>query len=182
MGCTREIRRIQWILFVIFIVIFGFVSPFYTSDDVDVFAATVIAVTFNPDENLTIDVWPTSYDFSAVYMNSNFSTPANKFTFANNGTGAVNTTIQMTSTAADMTLANGAYTISGNNKYGLEMVAGTISNSSWVSSTVAEILSNNVAGGGTTQTFKMTLYTGPTLTMNYSKQFTNLTIVGNLVS
>ena len=180
MGCKRVNYSILWILFIIGISVFTFVFP--PPDNMRVSAATVIAVTFDPDSNLTIDVWPTSYDFGAVYMDSNFSTPANKFSIANNGTGAVNTTIQMTGTAVDMTLVTGAYVITGNNKYGLHMVAGTISNSSWVMSSTTEILTNNIGGGGTTQTWKMVLYTGPSLTMNFSKQFTNLTVVGNLVS
>ena len=176
MGCTRDINRILWVLLVVGVVLLGFVSP---PGNLKVFAASnIIMVTFDPDGNVSLDVYPNTQAFGTVYIGfSNYTTANTKFTLYNNGTGPVDTTAEVTGTAANMVLQDyaGVY---GSNTYGLRILQGTATNSTWIVSSEYRILSNDTTGGGGTATFGMQLMTGPTMSSNWTTQFLNITILG----
>ena len=156
--------------------VLGFVSP---PGNLKVFAASnQIMVTFDPDGNVSLDVYPTTQAWGVVYMGfSNYTTSNTKFTLVNNGTVQMDSTIEANGTAANMLLQDYASVV-GSNTFGLRILQGTATNSTWLVSTEYRILSNDTVGGGSTATFGMQLMTGPTMSTNWSTQTVWITILG----
>jgi len=154
MGCIEGISRILKICLVLCMLVLAFVSP---PDIMKVSAGNTVTVTFNPDGNVSLNVWPATYDFATIYANSSKATTATYFTIQNNGTvNGMYTDAQITSGAAAMSLYDGVCIDAGDNYYSIN-ASGAISNNTFLHTSEARNFDDNLAKGST-KTFGLTLY------------------------
>jgi hypothetical protein len=88
-------------------------------------ANNTISIDFDPDANVSIDVWPIIYNFSQIYANSSKATSYTYFTIWNNGTqDNMTTDIQITTSPGNFTVAEDS-SPTGMEQYGLLLKGGT---------------------------------------------------------
>jgi len=171
MGCIEGISRILKICLVLCMLVLAFVSP---PDIMKVSAGNTVTVTFDPDGNVSLDVWPATYDFGTIYANSSKATTGTYFTLANNGSvNGMFTDALITSGAAAMTLYDGVCIDAGNNYYSIN-ASGTISNQTFLHTSDSRDFDDNLAKGGT-KTFGLTLYIS-NLTTNLTQRTVTITL------
>jgi len=155
MGCIEYISRILKICLVLSMLVLAFVSP---PNIMRVSGNDTITVTFDPDGNVSLDVWPATWAAGTVYANSSKATTAAYFTLANNGTvNGMYTDIKVTSGAAAMNIYDGQCIDVGKNDYYSINASGTISNQTFIHTGEYRNIDDNLAKGST-KTFGLTIY------------------------
>ena len=152
----------------------------FTPTTINVLAATsdTIAVTFDPQGNISIEVYPSTYDFGSFWSDSNESTTSHYFTFWNNGTvDNMVTDIQTTGSPANLASEDNGIPQS-DNEYALQVWGTTCSASPWVPEGPAVELDSDLDRSGT-ETFGFNLYLS-NITSDWGQQTITVTLSGAL--
>jgi hypothetical protein len=175
MGCTKGnknkgmqlVRKIQCIIISILLAI-TFVTPAVlgTTDE-------VILVWFDPTGDVDINIVVNHTDFDTVTGGTQEATGATAFTLYNNGSIAMDTTIQTNTSVESGNLSLDTDAAPGNDQYSLYII-GACTNQFITSTAVA--WETDLAGGGS-QTFGLRIYLG-NLTVDYGRENTTINVTG----
>lgn len=175
---NMKIKKILMIALVISILSIASFSPI----SITVLAGTTdtITITFDPQGNISLDVFPEEWNLSIVWSYSNESTTNNYFTLWNNGSVDMQTDIQITTSPADLYLDYNN-TPTADNYYGLNLTGATISGRNhWVQETAAIQLDSNIVASASV-TFGFTFYLS-NITANHTWQTLVVTLTGSQTS
>lgn len=145
---------------------------------INVLAATTdtIVVTFDPSGNISIEVYPPTYDFGSMYAVSNESTTADYFTIWNNGTtDNMVTDIRITGSPAAFTIDPDSIPI-GNDNYALRVLQGSVSAAPWVTEAGYTEIDSDIDLTGSDD-FGLNLYIS-NITADHAQQTLTITLQG----
>jgi hypothetical protein len=170
-----EAKKILMIGLVIAMTIFATFAPI----SITVLAADSddITITFNPAGNVSIDVSPGYYNFSTIYASSSKLTTTSYFTIWNNGTiNNMDTDATISTKPANFNIdADSPPT--GNDKYALLALQGSISSAPWFDEAPTYVnLDSDIDMGGS-DTFGLRLYIS-NVTSNFTWQTMVVTLRG----
>jgi len=155
----------------------------FTPVSINVLAGTTdtITITFNPEGNISIDVWPETFNFTDFWSSSYEHTGATYFTLWNNGTvdnmvTDINTSA--TTEEGDLTLDEDSVPTADDN-FALYLAAGGTASGieNWVTASGIELDSDLDRSG--TETFGFTLYLS-NITADHPYQTLVVTLTGAL--
>ena len=177
---NMKIKKILMIGMIIGILLFATFVPIPISI---VKAATTdtIVITFDPEGNISIDVWPETFNFSTFWSDSREHTGGTYFTIWNNGSvDNMVTDINTTSTTeeGDLTLDEDSVP-TADDGFALYLAAGGTASGieNWVTAGGIELDSDLDMSG--TETFGFTLYIS-NITANHTWQTLGVTLTGAL--
>ena len=169
-----EAKKILMIGLVIAMTIFATFAPI----SITVLAADsdTITITFNPAGNISIDVYPGSYNFSTIWAGSSKATTVTYFTVYNNGSiGNMVSSIEVTDDPENLAPDEDSPP-TGNDAYALRVLAGSVSDTPWVKESGWAQLDSDIDKGGSDQ-FGLRLYVS-NLTQNFTWQHMVVTVRG----
>ena len=174
-----KIKKILTIALVTSILSIASFSPI----SITVLAATTdtITITFDPQGNVSLDVFPEEWNLSTVWSYSNESTTNNYFTLWNNGTVDMQTDIQITTSPANLCVEYNISEPTTDNYYALNLTGTTISGKNhWVQELAAIQLDSDIDASAS-DTFGFTFYLS-NITTNHSWQTLVVTLTGSQIS
>jgi len=150
---------------------------------ITVFAATTdtVTITFDPQGNMSIDVGPATWNLSTMWADSNESSGPNYFTIWNNGTtDNMLTEARITTTPAGLTVEESGFGASpADNRYALQVIAGSVSDTPWVAESVYRQIDSEI-DMGQSDNFGLNMYMS-NITTNLSWQTMVVTLRGTSV-
>jgi len=171
MGCKKmELKKIFLIELIVVMLMIAITSP--TIVEVGKAVSDTVVITFNPAGNLTLEVFPATWNVGEMYVNQTIKTSVTNYTAYNNGSVEWATLFIHGATASDMTLVS-SFTASSDEF--MLFVNGTTTISTWTEIHTNQTLESSVAPAAT-ETFGLNITMDSVFTSDWAGQSSTITL------